>query len=132
MPVLEDTPQKHTKIAALRRVYKCQCGRPVFFRNSVCLACKTPLGYEPALGLICPLAPGPEPETWSVIGTKGSLYRHCANLTSPSLCNWLVRAGGDGATRQLCISCRLNRTIPDLSIAANGENGGGLRSQNGG
>ena len=26
------------------RAYRCQCGRPVFFRNSECLACRTPLG----------------------------------------------------------------------------------------
>jgi len=125
MAVLEETPKTHVKPAAVRRVYKCQCGRPVFFRNSVCLACNTPLGYEPALGLICPLAPGPEPETWTIVGDvgeKGRLYRQCANLTSPSTCNWLVRAGSEGVPRQLCISCRLNRTIPDLSIAANGEN----------
>ncbi len=125
MSVLEETPKKPAKTAGVRRVYKCQCGRPVFFRNSVCLACKTPLGYEPALGLICPLAQGTEPETWTVIGNfeeKGRLYRHCANLTSPSTCNWLVRADSSDTRRELCISCRLNRTIPDLSITVNGEN----------
>lgn len=39
------------------------------------------------------------------------LYRSCANLGSACGCNWLVR-DGDG---ELCISCRLNRFIPDLS-----------------
>ena len=28
------------------RSYRCQCGQPVFFRNSQCLACGTPLGYD--------------------------------------------------------------------------------------
>jgi hypothetical protein len=107
------------------RVYKCQCGRPVFFRNSICLACKTPLGYEPSLGRICPLAPGPEAQTWTIIGADKSairLYRHCANLSSPSACNWLTRADSQSNPQALCISCRLNRTIPDLSDPGNAEN----------
>jgi len=40
------------------RAYRCICQRPVFFRNSMCLACKTPLGYECELGRLAPLAPG--------------------------------------------------------------------------
>ncbi len=126
MPALLETP---TQAEGIKRVYKCQCGRPVFFRNSVCLACKTPLGYEPALGRICPLAPGSEPDTWTVIGAPGApekeesrLYWHCANLISPSACNWLTRADSKTNPQQLCISCRLNRTIPDLSDPSNGEN----------
>jgi hypothetical protein len=90
------------------RRYSCQCGRPVFFRNSLCLACNTPLGYEPFAGLIYPLT-----------DETARKYRRCRNLNSPSACNWLVPAGetaGDG----FCISCRLNRTIPDLSIEGNG------------
>ena len=40
-----------------RRAYQCQCGRPVFLRNSQCLACQTPLGYViESLGVV-PLAP---------------------------------------------------------------------------
>ena len=27
--------------------YRCQCGRAIFFRNSLCLGCKSALGYEP-------------------------------------------------------------------------------------
>ena len=30
---------------SVSRAYQCQCGRPVFLRNSRCLACQTPLGY---------------------------------------------------------------------------------------
>ena len=40
---------KRTKQPTAPRAYRCQCERPVFFRNSECLACKTPLGYEPDL-----------------------------------------------------------------------------------
>jgi hypothetical protein len=109
----------------ITRAYKCQCGRPVFFRNSVCLACKTPLGYEPALGRLCPLSPGEQAGTFTIVGAEqeqNRLYRYCANLTSPSACNWLTRADSATDSHDLCISCRLNRTIPDLSDPANGEN----------
>ncbi|HVW08035.1 MAG TPA: putative zinc-binding metallopeptidase [Bryobacteraceae bacterium] len=88
--------------------YRCQCGRPVFFRNTVCLACNTPLGFDPAAGLIVPLTEETAPK-----------YRRCENLNSPSACNWLMPADETPA-RTFCISCRLNRTIPDLSVEGNG------------
>ncbi len=46
------------------RNYHCQCGQPVFFRNSKCLACNTPLGYDCERGLLLPLMPGPRTATW--------------------------------------------------------------------
>jgi len=46
------------------RNYRCHCGQPVFFRNSKCLACGTPLGYDCERGLLLPLMPGPRDNTW--------------------------------------------------------------------
>ncbi|WP_411886793.1 putative zinc-binding metallopeptidase [Polaromonas sp. YR568] len=46
------------------RNYHCHCGQPVFFRNSKCLACGTPLGYDCETGLLLPLMPGPREGTW--------------------------------------------------------------------
>jgi hypothetical protein len=43
--------------------------------------------------------------------TLATIYQRCANLESAAGCNWLVPAGDRTA---LCVSCRLNRTIPDL------------------
>jgi hypothetical protein len=64
------------------------------------------------------LVPGAEPGTWSLAGEEGSsaLFRRCANLESPAGCNWLVPAANPS---DLCISCRLNRTIPNLDDADN-------------
>ena len=39
------------------RNYRCQCGQPVFFRNSQCLACGTPLGYDCERATLLPLMP---------------------------------------------------------------------------
>jgi len=98
--------------------YRCQCGRPVFFRNSLCLGCKTPLGYDPEERQMLSLVPGPEPSTWKSHGQKDDapLFQRCGNFESPAGCNWLVDAKDE---EPLCRSCRLNRTIPQLEDADN-------------
>jgi hypothetical protein len=116
-------PIRRRKPMAGGRAYFCQCGRPVFFRNSVCLACNTPLGYETQLRCVYPLAPADHAGLWqlSIEDAPQTKYRRCANLETPAGCNWLVAESElEGNPRQMCIACRLNRTIPDLSIAENG------------
>ncbi len=110
------------------RAYRCQCGRPIFFRNSRCLNCQTALGYEPHLGLVVPLdkTEDAQEELWSIIGhqTGGVAqpsYRRCANLLTDAKCNWLIKVSDDDLCPRLCAACRLNRTIPDLSVPGNDE-----------
>jgi hypothetical protein len=93
--------------------YHCSCGRPVYFRNSLCLGCKSPLGFDPESQEVCALVPGPKPDTWRLQGKEDprKLWRRCGNFNSPSGCNWLLSAK---EKQTLCISCRLNRTIPNL------------------
>ncbi|MBU1443198.1 MAG: putative zinc-binding peptidase [Gammaproteobacteria bacterium] len=97
------------------RAYQCQCGRPVFLRNSQCLACRTPLGYVVDRFGVVPLslvdaevaesadgANGTDvadgvasepPETFTVFGDEGGrTYYRCANLMTPAACNWMVPA----------------------------------------
>jgi hypothetical protein len=112
--------------------YHCQCGNPVFFRNSTCLVCATPLGYDTALGLLIPLVAAEQPGIWcrydDVQVAQGAAdaskqkYHRCANLESPAACNWLIPADNTDAS-PFCLSCGLNRTIPDLADAAHPENG---------
>jgi hypothetical protein len=103
-----------------RRAFRCHCGRPVFFRNDVCLACSTPLGYDPEIVLLRPLAPTPDPEVWKALPIGGVssnvpllTYRRCANWTSAAPCNWLLPDGEDAKLQPFCRSCRLDRTVPD-------------------
>jgi hypothetical protein len=120
---------KTRKAPTARRAFLCQCGRPVFFRNSVCLACNTPLGYAPPLGKMLPLQAGPHDGTWVAFEGASSpqespqsraLYRRCGNFSTAAACNWLVQTDAQGAASQsLCECCRLNRTIPDLSVPHN-------------
>lgn len=106
--------------SALQRSYGCRCSRAVFFRNSYCLNCDTPLGYEPKLGKVFSLAPGFSPETWYLAGphvpdNHQKVYLRCANANTPARCNWLVEVGEPGRNAY-CLSCRLNRIIPDASV----------------
>jgi hypothetical protein len=118
---------KRPRAPGSRRSYRCICQRPVFFRNSMCLACKTPLGYECELGRLVPLAPGPEAGLWRLAddvadgkpGSPAALYRRCGNFDSAAGCNWLVPAAAEGSSPALCVACRLNHTIPDLSNPEN-------------
>jgi hypothetical protein len=111
------------------RAFVCQCGRPVFFRNSMCLACRTPLGYAPELCQLLPLMPVPETaatagaspmwQSWGAPPTAPR-WRRCANFDSAAACNWLVDEHDQYAgTPPLCRCCRLTRTLPDLSVAGN-------------
>jgi hypothetical protein len=106
--------------AATPRAFRCQCGRPIFFRNSLCLNCGTPLGYDPSSLELLPLRPAATQGSWlSWNGDPGIEYRRCANFDAPPGCNWLVPATPGGAT--LCVACRLNRTIPDLGVGQNNQ-----------
>ena len=101
--------RKGTRSTAHGRHFLCSCGRQVFFRNSLCLGCKAPLGYEPGLRRVAALHPGAEPGTWRVEGAGARLFRQCANFPSAAGCNWMIPATDPDP---FCIACRLNRTIP--------------------
>jgi hypothetical protein len=80
------------------RLYQCRCGAPLYFANTQCLACGTAVGYDPAGDVMRPVDDGSD-MVW------------CANGTQHQVCNWLTHFQGP----PLCISCRLNHFIPDLS-----------------
>jgi hypothetical protein len=131
------------------RAYSCQCGFPVFFRNSACLNCGTPLGYDPEQARLLPLMQGGEPDTWVVwqadgngmdpsaqaggpvaepaentlLPTPARAFARCGNLLTPAACNWLVPVDESKAGILLCRACRLNRIIPDLNDPAHPDNG---------
>ena len=106
------------------RVYRCQCGRPVFFRNSQCLHCDTALGYLVATHRVIPLAAGELAGDWRPHPAATHLaarfrdvkLRRCANFDTAAACNWMVAVPADGSNvLPWCESCRLNHVIPDLA-----------------
>lgn len=103
-----------------RSSFSCRCGRPIYFRNSLCLGCKAPLGFQPELQQVRALAAEPQQGEWRVDqdDKAAPTWKRCENFDSPAGCNWLVRADEDST---LCRSCRLNRTIPTLDNLENGQ-----------
>lgn len=94
------------------------CGQLVFFDNSTCLRCGSPLGYlraERALVALTP--PGGEDDTTAEItatqmarvDAPDQTYRRCANQVL-ARCNWLLGVDDDG---ELCFSCRLTTVRPN-------------------
>jgi hypothetical protein len=106
----------------------CQCGQVVFFDNSVCLRCRSALGFHPDHGRIHSLVPAKQRGRWilhhdlSKDQTIVDTYRRCANRDSAALCNWLVTGSLDQNTDvDLCLACALNVTIPDLTQSGNAD-----------
>ena len=105
----------------VHRIGHCHCGYPIFFRNYLCLHCGRALGYDPDKATILSLEPvDGEVDSWRVAGASdgAEAYRRCANFDLAPQCNWLLTAA-DSENYELCRCCRLNRMVPDQSIAAN-------------
>jgi hypothetical protein len=84
-----------------------KCGQQLAFENSVCLSCKSPLGFSlPDMALMV-IAPGEEGAQPGFVDADS--YELCANLHLAE-CNWLVEKA---PVRRLCASCALTRTRPD-------------------
>lgn len=108
----------------MNRAFTCVCKHPIFFRNSVCLACMKPLGYDALRGKLLPLEPTDTPGLWRSVetGTRERLYRRCVNLATAAACNWLTPVdSAEEAAPELCLCCRLTRTLPDLGTPEHAE-----------
>lgn len=89
------------------------CRAAVYFDNTICVGCGRQLGYLPDQFAMAAL--DPETQTWQASADGRHTYAPCDNRQYDA-CNWLRPAeSSDGR----CFACRHNRTIPDLSVAAN-------------
>jgi hypothetical protein len=96
----------------MMKLFKCpSCGQLLVFENTRCETCKHRLGYIPEADILAALEPEPDGGVWRCVAEPGGRYRLCANAEH-DVCNWLIQA--DSPDR-LCMACRHNRTIPDLS-----------------
>ena len=57
-----------------------------------------------------------ETGAWHPVASNNKTYRPCANYSMHNACNWMVPSSSD---EDFCLSCRLNRTIPDISDTKN-------------
>ncbi|ALP51754.1 hypothetical protein Tel_00585 [Candidatus Tenderia electrophaga] len=99
--------------------FQCHCGQEVFFENRRCQRCGRHLGYDPQRGTMVALAQRGGDGWWCE--ENGVAYRLCGNRLNYGVCNGLVEVGD---SNPLCVACRLNRTIPNISIPQNLERWG--------
>ncbi len=102
------------------QIFTCDvCGQLVYFENTECRRCGHLLGFEPAAMALRALVPHPDEASptgrFELVAAPGVEVKHCANVAQDA-CNWLLPAD---AAEAFCEACRLNRTIPDLSVPEN-------------
>ncbi len=93
-PLREDSPVK----AFCCRV----CDAALYFENSVCVTCGSPLGFSREERAIVPLD-----DRGRYVDAQGLIWHLCANRDIAG-CTWLARIEGG-----LCSSCGLTRTRPN-------------------
>jgi hypothetical protein len=86
----------------------------IFFENVHCVRCEHSLAYLPDLGVVGSLERQGD-NLWKspLPRATGRTYRLCQNYTQENVCNWAVRADDPNP---VCLSCRLTRMIPNLSV----------------
>jgi hypothetical protein len=94
------------------KTFTCRCGQRLFFENSFCLRCNRPVGFAPEHRLMLTF----DGARWEGADAAPKPYSPCRNYSEFQVCNWLVAVGEEDS---YCRSCRLNRTIPNLTVTAN-------------
>ncbi|MES2483555.1 MAG: putative zinc-binding metallopeptidase [Pseudomonadota bacterium] len=107
------------------RIFRCDhCGNALYFENVTCLRCGSLLAFLADRMDLCAIEPdgdvdlglyrrksGPSPR-----GRQVPLWRLCSNHAPVQSCNFAVPAHDPNP---LCVSCRLTRILPDLSVPGN-------------
>lgn len=84
------------------KAFSCRvCGNSLYFENSICVSCKTNLGFSREERAIVPVD-----EKGQYVDADGSIWHVCKNLNL-SGCTWLTEFPGG-----FCFSCGLTRTRP--------------------
>lgn len=95
------------------KIFSCQsCGNIIYFENRRCCSCGHHLGYDPDREELIAL----DNEGRPYRAVSGEPRRFFCDNAARDACNWLLPQGQDGG---LCLACRHNGTVPDLSIASN-------------
>jgi hypothetical protein len=101
----------------MKTFYCDHCQSLVFFENVQCVKCGHALGFLPDVLDLSALESTSENE-WRALTTsaKDRHYRQCQNGNEHEVCNWLVPIEDKNP---FCLACRMNQTIPDLTVAGN-------------
>jgi hypothetical protein len=97
------------------KIYSCsRCHNTLYFENSVCLYCGSPVGFDSIALDFITLQSG-DFHRFFDIQKPASAYTFCANAAHGT-CNWLITLSQNA---KFCLACALNKTIPDLSVPGN-------------
>lgn len=94
------------------------CGQLVYFENTSCTRCKAILGFNPEQLAMQAFSSAEDGSLNPIAGDTTGTFKYCANGLTYNACNWVMRSDDD-EKEGLCVACRLNRTIPDLSQGNN-------------
>lgn len=100
------------------KLFSCgACGQTLYFHNVQCTRCGNLLGFVPQRLQLETFEPAGDGR-WRPFdrARRGERYVSCANYAQHGACNWMVPVA---EAHPLCVACRLNRTIPDLSVPGN-------------
>jgi hypothetical protein len=96
------------------RIFECQnCKQTLYFENTSCESCGLKLGYLPEQSMLSALQDAEG--GWQAMAAPEGRYRYCVNVQHQA-CNWMVQSDEPS---ELCVACRHNRMIPDLSVPGN-------------
>lgn len=88
---------------------ECECSRPVYCDNTLCLNCDRLLAFDP---FTLTMHAFRSDENGSYRDAEGNLFHLCANRERYGVCNGLVLGHEVESGATLCAACRLNRTVP--------------------
>ncbi len=98
------------------RLSTCNCGQLVYFENTSCTRCKALLGFNPNDLQMYSFTASSDGVLSRINGKSSTQYRYCANGVTHGACNWVIPVDDPN---EFCQACRLNRTIPDLTLNEN-------------
>jgi hypothetical protein len=106
------------------RIFRCDnCGHALFFENVQCLRCGSALAFLPQPLALCAIEPADSIGSglWRRKNSRphtddGRAWRLCRNNIEHQACNFAVP---EHDPNPLCVSCRLTRILPDLSLPGN-------------
>lgn len=99
------------------KTFQCHsCGEQLFFENTSCLACGSMVGFVPNEIAIVTLSSSGNDRFVITGDNSDRSWKPCRNYTPENVCNWMIPADSN---EEYCLSCRLNETIPDLSVGNN-------------
>ena len=91
------------------QTFTCQCGNTLHFANTRCVSCGLMLGFMPDEKTLSSFTKH-DKGVWRS-AANGRLYRQCKNYSIQDVCNWMIPVEEPG---ELCVSCQLTQTIPNL------------------